>query len=99
MPMKIAVYTFILAAFVAISALGMVACGSLASEDKAVSLLENQGFENVEIVERDVFFVSLKGCSEQDVALFTATGTNPIGKEVEVEVCVGWPFKGATMRG
>ena len=42
--------------------------------------------------------IGFRGGDDGDAARFTAIATNPIGKEVVVEVYAGWPFKGATIR-
>ncbi len=92
----------IIAMFVAVIVLALganLACGSLASEDRARSLVENQGFTNVVLEDRDNIFVQFKGCSKDDVALFTFNAINSAGRPVTVDVCSGWPFKGATIRG
>lgn len=93
------IYVALFLAFIAFAAAGMAGCGSLASQGSVESLLQNQGFTNIEVTKREVWFVDLKGCGKDDVALFTAKATNPIGTPVTVEVCEGWPFKGATIRG
>ncbi|MBI2625345.1 MAG: hypothetical protein HYW70_03360 [Candidatus Nealsonbacteria bacterium] len=72
--------------------------GLFADEQKAIDILEKQGFSNIKIVNKDWVFVALVGCGQGDAAMFTAQATNPIGKNVEIKVCVGWPFKGATIR-
>ena len=63
----------------------------------AIRALENQGFSNIRIVEKQWFLVSMRGCG-QDAVKFTARAVNPAHKEVELFVCVGWFFKGATVR-
>lgn len=70
----------------------------LVDESKAVRALETQGYTNVEITSRDWFAVSVRGCAKEDVVKFNAEVTNPAGKRVKLFVCVGWPFKGATVR-
>jgi len=72
--------------------------GIFVDESLAVQALENQGFTHVEIVERNWFLVGLRGCDSKDAAIFVADATNPIGKKVQLDVCVGWPLKGATLR-
>ena len=64
----------------------------------AVRALEKQGYENIQISEKDWFIVGLRGCDGKDAAKFVARATNSLKKEVELNVCVGWPFKGATIR-
>jgi hypothetical protein len=70
----------------------------LADEDQAVRAVTNLGFTDVKVESRAVFFLNLRGCSQGDSAGFTVTGNNPLGKRVKLLVCVGWPFKGATVR-
>lgn len=72
--------------------------GFLVPEDRAVSALDKRGYSNIEIIDRDVFFTSFKGCGEKDAVKFDARATNPAGEDVEVFVCSGWLFKGETVR-
>lgn len=68
--------------------------------DKAIAVraLEKQGYSDIRITNKDWFMVGLRGCSGHDAAKFTASVVNPAGKEVEVFVCTGFIFKGATIR-
>lgn len=84
--------------FCALTAMAVAACGSLASEQDATKLLQTQGFRHIQLKNRDVWFVGVKGCGREDVALFNFRAINPIGRNVTVSVCEGWPFKGATVR-
>ncbi len=70
----------------------------LVDESTAVRALEIQGFSDVRITGRHWFLVGMRGCSDSDVVKFDATATNPRGDRVELFVCAGWPFKGATIR-
>lgn len=60
--------------------------------------LEKQGYENIEILDKDWLFIGVRGCDGRDAAKFEVKATNSAKKSVEVNVCVGWPFKGATIR-
>ena len=71
--------------------------GLLIDQPIAIKALENQGFTNVRITDKQWFLVVMRGCGS-DAAKFTARAKNPIQQEVEIFVCVGWPFKGATVR-
>lgn len=71
--------------------------GCFASEQQAVRALENAGYSKVEITDHHWILVTLQGCGA-DAAKFDAMAINPAGKKVSVYVCVGWPFKGATIR-
>lgn len=73
--------------------------GKWADQNKAVHLLQDQGFTHIEILNRDIWFIYFKGGSDDDAALFTIKATNPSGQSVTVHVLVGWPWKGATLRG
>lgn len=76
----------------------LLTLGKFVDESTAIRALEKQGYSNIEVVDKDIWFVSLRGCGDEDVAKFDAVATNPAGKEVDVFVCIGWPFKGATVR-
>jgi hypothetical protein len=81
--------------------IGLTTCissrGVLTEKTQAVAALEAQGYEDIEIVDKAWFFVGFRGCGN-DAARYTANVTNPRGKKVQVYVCVGWPFKGSTVR-
>jgi len=72
--------------------------GYFMDDSRAVGLLEKQGFSDIKLKSKDWLFVSVFGCGSDDNVKFTFDATNPVGKQVQVEVCVGWPFKGATLR-
>lgn len=73
-------------------------CGAFVSESTAVNALSNQGFSDIKITNKSIYFITWGGCAESDAAKFDATAKNPLGKEVKLFVCVGWPSKGATIR-
>jgi len=68
--------------------------------DKSMALraMEKQGYNDVRVVDYHWFMVGFRGCSGHDAAKFDVVAKNPVGKKVECFVCVGWPFKGATIR-
>lgn len=72
--------------------------GAFVDKAEAVKALETQGYSNVQITSEAWLLVGVRGCAEQDAAKFSARATNPAGRQVELFVCVGWPFKGATVR-
>ena len=79
---------------------GVEGCaGSLANEDKAVSLLEVQGFSDVRLLERNNFFAPFHGCSKDDTTHYVFAATNVAGRQVHVQVCQGWPLRGPHIRG
>ena len=71
--------------------------GVLIPESKAVRALEAQGFTQVAIHRKNVMFIKMHGCGADDDAVFQAIATNAAGRQAEVVVCAGWPFKGATV--
>lgn len=84
---------------VVIAFLCFAACrGCLVSEKTAYSAVEKMGFTDIKVVYHAWVFVFLRGCSKSDAAKFTVEAVNPIGKQVTIEVCSGWLFKGATIR-
>lgn len=72
--------------------------GTFVDQKIAVETLEKQGFTDVKIIEKQWFVVGWRGCASGDTAKFIASVVNPRNQTVEVYVCVGWPFKGATIR-
>ena len=72
--------------------------GVFVSKDVAERSLHIQGYSNIEVIDKAWFLVGLRSCGANDAARFTATATNPIGNEVELYVCSGVWFKGATIR-
>jgi len=73
-------------------------CGTCVSKESTVNAVEKQGYSNIEVLDKNVFFVSWRGCSGSDDAMFTMKATNSVGKDVEIMACAGWPFKGVTVR-
>ena len=71
--------------------------GSCADKSQAIGALEAQGFSSISITKHDWFLVGFRGCGG-DAAKFSAKAINSVGKKVTLHVCVGWPFKGATIR-
>lgn len=92
------IYVLIFFLFLAIACGGNYLLGKSASQSNAEKALSNQGFEQIHLVKRHVFFVELQGCGKEDVAKFDFTAVNPRNQLVHVSVCEGWPFKGATVR-
>jgi hypothetical protein len=90
------------AVFLLLAFLGLViffsVSGSFIDSSEAVRALETQGYSDVNVTESHWFAVVFRGCSNSDSAMFEATAANPAGKTVNVFVCIGWPFKGATVR-
>lgn len=72
--------------------------GIFVSEDTAIRALETQGYNDVVVTDHAYLFIGLRGGDGGDAARFICQAINPAGKEVEVYVFVGWPFKGATIR-
>lgn len=72
--------------------------GFFVPESKAVNELQVQGYSNIQIIDRAWLTIYWRGGAADDVVRFQAKADNPIGKNVEVYVYSGWPFKGATIR-
>lgn len=72
--------------------------GIFTDESAAMRALGKQGYTEVQVTGKQWFMVTLRGCGRSDAAKFTVQAKNPRGQEVEVFVCVGWPFKGSTIR-
>ncbi len=73
--------------------------GAMVKPSDAVRALETQGYSDVHIIgEPKWVALSWRGCGGGDAALYNAQAKNPIGKQVDVFVCVGWWFKGSTVR-
>ncbi len=85
------------AVFIVLFTLALIR-GVFVGENAAIRALETQGYSEVRIVDKDIWFVGMRGCGDEDAAKFDAVAINPAGNEVDVFVCVGWPFKGATVR-
>jgi hypothetical protein len=73
-------------------------CAQLPNEDTGERYLHNLGYENVQYVSRKPF-AQLYGCAQDDMAVLKYTARNPRDRQVTVEVCQGWPFGGAHLRG
>lgn len=98
MPESLIVWVAVICAFLAFAIGLSVLTGSLTKQSTAERALTNQGYTHLKLENKDILFVEVKGCGKEDTAKFTFKATNPIGRTVNVEVCEGWPFKGATIR-
>ncbi len=65
---------------------------------KAEDAAETQGYSGANATACHKFFVGWRGCSGSDAWACEVSATNPAGRKVEVEVCMGWALKGATVR-
>jgi hypothetical protein len=72
--------------------------GCAVDPQRAVDAVEAVGFTDVSIINHGWMFTGFRGCGS-DAAIVRVSGTNPVGNKVELDVCLGWPFKGATIRG
>lgn len=72
--------------------------GACVVKGDAVKAVENMGFTDVEVLDKSIWFVGFRGCDKADAALVEVQAKNSAGKVVNVDVCMGWPFKGATVR-
>ena len=86
-------------AIVVTIAVGYLGGGMTAQDDaQAMRALEANGFTNATIVDRSYAAPAYNGCSEGDRAAFDVVATNPLGRQLNVTVCIGQWGKGATIR-
>lgn len=76
----------------------LIGCGAFVNGNDVINAVEKQGYSNVTVVDKSIFFISFRGCGESDSAVFKLEATNAIGKRVNLLACAGWPFKGVTIR-
>jgi len=72
--------------------------GYMVSRADAMQAADFAGFTEAEIISESRIFPSLAGCSNSDAAGFLFRAKNAQAKRVQILVCVGWPFKGSTVR-
>ena len=80
------------------SILFLSSCGYLVDDTNTINAVQKQGYSNVKIEDKSVWFNKWRGCSEEDKATYDITATNALGKPARLIACVGWPFKGVTIR-
>ena len=73
-------------------------CGAFVSKEKVAKAVEKQGYREVNVTSKHIFFVDWRGCSDSDDAMFNANTINSLDKRVDITICAGWPFKGVTVR-
>lgn len=85
---------------IAVAVMLFVICvaGRFASANTAERLLTTNGFSHIKLIGQDPYFAGFKGCGKGDLVIFKFNAINPAGKPVTVDVCQGWPLKGATIR-
>jgi len=72
--------------------------GIFISESSAKRAVEHAGYEQVEIVDKDIFLLEYRGCGKDDSAKFDIIAVSKAtGEKVEFYVC-GGIFKGFTIR-
>lgn len=92
---RFSIFTWISLVFIFIFAIFR---GGFVDPEEAVRALEIQGYSNVQIMDSKWLLVGFRGCETTDATRFDMSAKNPAGKPVNLFVCVGWPFKGATVR-
>jgi hypothetical protein len=73
-------------------------CGYLVNENDALDAARANGLKGVIITESHQIAPEWYGCGDNDVAGFEIRGKNANEQTVSAIVCMGWPFKGATVR-
>jgi hypothetical protein len=61
----------------------------LVDKEKAIKVLEYQGYSDINIVDKSWFMVGWRGCSNGDAVRFTVEAINPVGSKVKIYVCMG----------
>jgi hypothetical protein len=91
-------YILIIVAVVVVSVLAEVGRGYMVNSNDALNAARSAGYSNPVITADHRLAAGFFGCDSGDAAGFDVTATNPAGVKVNFKVCVGWPFKGATIR-
>lgn len=76
----------------------MTCRGACNNTESAVRAMDAAGHKDVSVLGHKWLLVGFRGCEASDASLLPVVSTNPAGKRVEQIVCVGWPFKAATIR-
>lgn len=78
---------------------GPMCQGAVIQDDIAIRALTESGYSQIEIVEKDIWWVGFKGGHEDDAVLFQCRALNPANLSVDVDVYVSyWPWSSATIR-
>jgi len=72
--------------------------GSCVNAKDVIPGVEKQGYSELRITDSHYMFVGFRGCDTGDAACVEMTGKNPAGVPTDIVACVGWPFKGVTVR-
>lgn len=72
-------------------------CGTFVTERQVIQAVEKQGYTDIAITRKHIFFLGCNGGSKSDDAVFHARATNPAGQRVDILICAGL-FKGVTVR-
>lgn len=78
--------------------LTLTACGALIDDYEVKKAVEKQGYRDVSITDKSIFFPDWSGCGEDDDACYDMIATNSNGQRIDLIACAGWPFKGVTVR-
>tara|TARA_Y100000310_G_C20006690_1_gene501024 strand:- start:136 stop:420 length:285 start_codon:yes stop_codon:yes gene_type:complete len=89
---------FLVTLLIALSLICFSGCGLMVDSSSIANAVSKQGYSDVRVHSKGVFFVSWRGCSKSDDAVFKVTAKNALNKQVNLIVCAGWPFKGVTIR-
>lgn len=84
--------------FIIVVLVGYTCRGACADSTETKQAIEKQGYSNVKITDKSIFFVGWRGCSSNDAIQYDVTAKNPKDQTVDLIVCSGWPFKGVTIR-
>lgn len=92
------VWIVICVVIVAICAGLSAGVASLKGPGDAISLARSEGFTNIHVTGKDIWFIEIRGCGHDDIVLYHLRATNPRGQDVSLTACEGL-LKGATLRG
>lgn len=71
---------------------------TMTSTEDGVRAAENAGYTDVEVQDSIWFMPTLQGCGQGDGRAVKMSAVNPAGNRVDITACVGWIFKGDTIR-
>lgn len=74
-------------------------CGYLVDDSEICNSVQTQGYSHCVITDRhEISPHMMGGCGQDDKVAADVSAVNPAGRQVNITVCCGWPFKGCTIR-
>jgi hypothetical protein len=82
-----------------ISLCTLVSCGVLEDRSRAVKVMAEEGYTNINVFDQSfVALSSIAGCATDDTVAFAVEAKNPLGETVYAWVCCGDARKRCTIR-